>query len=206
MVVSRLAGPGQLSDTSHAEGGSLSRAHVSSRQPFLPKCLDERVMRRCIAQNLSRVIVHPTLNPQDLVFAHVADWAALGDETANQLVLVFARPALPGSIGVAEVDVCHILQGIVQSRELRAVVRGNRLEQLAEVRTSPFSQLSDRLVDRFGILPGQLQNDLEACLPFHQRQQHGIRLGLVSYDRVDFPMAEGFPGTNRLRALFNGFP
>ena len=123
MVVSRLAGPGQLSDTSHAEGGSLSRAHVSSRQPFLPKCLDERVMRRCIAQNLSRVIVHPTLNPQDLVFAHVADWAALGDETANQLVLVFARPALPGSIGVAEVDVCHILQGIVQSRELRAVVR-----------------------------------------------------------------------------------
>ena len=107
---------------------------------------------------------------------------------------------------MAEVDVCHILQGIVQSRELRAVVRGNRLEQLAEVRTSPFSQLSDRLVDRFGILPGQLQNDLEACLPFHQRQQHGIRLGLVSYDRVDFPMAEGFPGTNRLRALFNGFP
>ena len=96
-------------------------------------------MWRCVAQNLPRVIIHPTLNPQDLVFAHVANRAALGDETADQLVLVFACPALPGSIGVAEVDVCHILQGIVQSRELRAVVRGNGLEQLTEVSASPFS-------------------------------------------------------------------
>ena len=64
------------------------------------------------------------LDPQNLTLAHVADWAALGDEMANQLVLVFACPVLPGSIEMAEVDVGHIVQGIVQPCELRSVIRG----------------------------------------------------------------------------------
>lgn len=171
---------------------------------FLPEGLHEAVVGRPVGQDPPRIVIHPLLDPEAVSLAHRADGFPLREEAADEPVLVLAGPALPGAVGMAEVDVRHILERRMEPREFGAIVGSDGLEELGEGIPGAFPQTLDRLIHGAGILSVQLQDDLETSAPLHQRQEDGIRLGPVPNDGIDLPMAELFPVFHRLRALRDG--
>lgn len=184
----------------------LAKPHGLSGRLFQLEFPHKPLMRGLIAENPPGVVIHPLLDPQALGLTHRADELAFREEASDQLVLVLAGSPFPGAVRVAEVHVRHILQGLVQSGEFRAIVGGDGLEDAGKVCARPLPQAVDGPAHGVGILPLQLQDDLETRAPLDQRQQDGIRLRPVSDHGIDLPVAEGFPCGDRLRTRLDGSP
>src|SRR3954469_6257623 len=108
-------------------------------------------MRRLVVEALSGPVVERICDFIELLLGVVGKRAALGDVLANEAVMVFVEPALPGSMRLGEVTTraCGLSDRLVAA-EFRAVVQSQGA--CRELSQSAGDCLADQLARAFGDL------------------------------------------------------
>lgn len=150
------------------------------------------LVRRLPIQYLSRIVVHPFLDGGYPLFAHLGEVRPLGKETPYHAVVVLYAALLPRRITVA---IPHLKPAaavdapaeFVILQKLAAVVRGQGLEALGEVRQLLFQLIEDPS-DGGGLPVGQFAYDLLPAVSLRQGQQYRPALGLPD-DQIHLPVS-----------------
>ena len=85
-------------------------------------------MRGAIAQAFARSVVKPIHRLIDLILAHLEQVGFLGKELAQQAIVVFIEPTLPGAVRMRKVHLgLQALGDEFMLGEFFAIVKGQRL-------------------------------------------------------------------------------
>lgn len=166
----------------------------------------ESLCGRFPAKGSTVIGVHPSGNSDAVCLRHSGQRTALLEPAANHTVGVFVAAALAAGERMTVVAVCAPVAswGVFQAvgvRELHAVIHGNALEDMPEVRAA--LKVIQHGHHGGGILTRNFEDQFHASQTLRHDNDRFANTLLFAHNAIHLPMAKGGALRDNLRTLLN---